>query len=510
MQKLRKCLAAVLVAVMMLSLGSGMVNTEAQAAGTGSITIKSVNEGETYKAYRIFNIEKAAIGEGVSYSVTDKWKPFFTAPDGAGKDYLKDEKTDGLNAVSFDGKTKYIDITDTNKAEFIKVARTFAATIANDDENDGAVQKSETSVTLNNLPYGYYLVFDVNAADSICSLLNVDGAEDVFSKGKTPSIDKTVEDPDQTVEVGQVVTYTITGKVPNTTGYKDYKYIVRDTMKGLELTGEYTVTIGGELVASDQQPSPNVVDGGALETEKLPDKNKPSSSFGMSILMKNFQDKIGQPVVITYKAVVLESATMGGTDTGGNPNKATLEYTNNPSTGETGNTENIPEVVPVYTFEVTIDKFKEGAETEKLADAVFALYKEDQGTRKYYHETTDKTTGKKKIEWVELKPGESAETAQNITRVTTTAGGVAKFSGLAEGTYKLQEVKAPKGYNLMAQDQSITVSKDKTQADLTVKVPNSAGTELPGTGGIGNTIFYIVGGALILAGVVLLMRKRAK
>ena len=230
----------------------------------------------------------------------------------------------------------------------------------------------------------------------------------------------------------------------------------------------------------------------------------------MSIAVKNYQTKVGEQIVITYKAVVLDTATMGGTDTNGNPNKATLEYTNNPSTGETGNTDETPEIVPVYTFEVTVDKYKEGAETEKLEGAVFALYKEDQGTRKYYHETTDKVTGKKKIEWVELNPGESAETATGITRVETTADGVAKFSGLAEGTYKLQEVKAPKGYNLMAQDHEIVVSKDKNTAEYTIKVPNSAGTELPGTGGIGNTIFYIVGGALILAGVVLLMRKRAK
>ncbi|MEF2824667.1 MAG: SpaH/EbpB family LPXTG-anchored major pilin [Peptococcaceae bacterium] len=508
MKKFRKFLAAVLVAVMMLSLGSGMVNTEAQAAGTGSIKISAVNKGETYKAYRIFDLEKSTDNTSVSYRLTDKWKPFFTAPGGAGSQYLKDTNSGGLNTVLFDNKIKYIDITDTTKAEFVKAARTFAETIASDDANDGTVADSTTSVTLSKLPFGYYLVFDVNAADSICSLLNVDGAEDVFSKGKTPSIDKTVDDPDKTVEVSQVVTYTITGKVPNTTGYKDYKYIVRDTMKGLALTGEYTVTIGGELVASDQQPSGDVTGADTDPVAPLPSQG--NSNFGMSIAMKNYQTKVGQPVIITYKAVVLESAIKGGTDTGGNPNKATLEYTNNPSTGDTVNTDKTPAVVPVYTFEVKVDKYKEGAKTEKLADAVFALYKEDQGTRKYYHETTDKTTGKKKIEWVELKPGESAETAQNITRVTTTAEGVAKFSGLAEGTYKLQEVKAPKGYNLMAQDQAITVNKDKTQADFTIEVPNSTGTELPGTGGIGNTIFYIVGGALILAGVVLLMRKRAK
>lgn len=508
MQKLRKFLAAVLVAVMMLSLGSGMVNTEAQAAGTGSIKISAVNKGETYKAYRIFDLEKSTDNASVSYRLTDKWKPFFTAPNGAGSQYLKDTNSGGLNAVFFDNKTKYIDITDTTKAEFVKAARTFAETIASDDANDGTVADSTTSVTLSNLPFGYYLVFDVNAKDSICSLLNVDGAEDVFSKGKTPSIDKTVDDPDQTVEVGQVVTYTIKGKVPNTSGYKDYKYIVRDTMKGLELTGEYTVTIGGKLVASDKQPSGDVTGADTNPVAPLPSKG--NSNFGMSIAVKNYQTKVGEQIVITYKAVVLDTATMGGTDTNGNPNKATLEYTNNPSTGETGNTDETPEIVPVYTFEVTVDKYKEGAETEKLEGAVFALYKEDQGTRKYYHETTDKVTGKKKIEWVELNPGESAETATGITRVETTADGVAKFSGHAEGTYKLQEVKAPKGYNLMAQDHEIVVSKDKNTAEYTIKVPNSAGTELPGTGGIGNTIFYIVGGALILAGVVLLMRKRAK
>lgn len=149
-----------------------------------------------------------------------------------------------------------------------------------------------------------------------------------------------------------------------------------------------------------------------------------------------------------------------------------------------------------------------------LKDAEFALYKfdTDAQTKLYYH--YDKT--KKEVSWVKLgEGGVNADLAEAIKAGQVTAGttgtdGKVAFKGLAAGTYYLQETKAPEGFNLMTEAQEVIITEDGTQRDNIVKVPNASGTELPETGGIGSTIFYVVGAAMILAGVMLLMRKRVK
>lgn len=521
MQKLRKFLAAVLVAVMMLSLGSGMVNTEAQAAGeTGTITVNNAANGHNYEIYRVFDGEYSADKKHAIYTVNTKWENFFR---GDGAKYLVDNANgQPLNLINFDKQKKYINITETNKEEFSIAAHKYADTIDFDDKQTA----SGESVTFSNLDLGYYLVYSPDATSptignsTVCVLVNVKGSEPISinAKGTTPTITKTADK--ETTDVGSKVTFTVEGTVPDTSGFTGYIYTVRDTMNGLALTGDYTVTIDGDVVekkiatspAADPD-SPNVA-AGKVVGDKLPEQGQ--KSFALNIDMTKYQDKIGKKVVITYDAIISEEAIKDESPI--NKNSATLDYSNNPADWEKPVTTPAQEV-EVHSFNVKIHKIDANDKTN-LEHAKFVLYKKEAGTETplYYYYNQDAKT----VEWKKLGADgvaatldeELAKPQPSITEVETDKQGVARFPGIAAGDYFLQETKAPEGYNLLKDPKPVTITKNENgkyeSKVISIEVENASGTLLPGTGGIGNTIFYIVGGALILAGVVLLMRKRAK
>lgn len=268
-------------------------------------------------------------------------------------------------------------------------------------------------------------------------------------------------------------------------------------MTNLVLTDEYEVKINGVTV-----PQENIRPVG---NEKLPTPGE--NSFAMDIDMTKYSGQIGSPVEITYTAKLTKDAVKGDQ---GNPNKASLEYSNDPKDPNSYG-KNPDVVVKVHTFDLSIKKVDKAHPNTTLDGAEFVLYKNDpkNGKLYYYQDTATKEVSWKSIG--DKKPVDAAND-KTISKVTT-VGGVATFEGIAEGTYYLEEIKAPDGYNILTGPQEVNITSNDqnvTWENPVVVVENSTGTELPGTGGIGNTIFYIVGGALILAGVVLLMRKRAK
>ena len=330
------------------------------------------------------------------------------------------------------------------------------------------------------LELGYYFV--AGTSGTVCELVT---AKDVSIKDKneTPEIVKTVDDADKTVEVGQVLTYTITGKVPSTKGYTEYKYEVADTMSaGLTFNNDVSVTINGVDVTADTTI------------------NDTANGFTVSIDMMDYQDMIDKDVVITYTATVNEGAIQRDKEN----NTATLTYSNNPS--DKTSTDTSTTEVDVYSFNIVIDKYKTGSEETKLENAKFVL-KNAEG--KYYKYDA----AAKKVEWVADKA--------DATEVTTSATGEASFEGLEAGTYYLEETAAPNGYNPLAGDIEVVItdkdtatvdgnaSNPATHLSLTAKVANSSGTILPETGGIGTMIFIVVGALAVLgAGIFLVTNKR--
>ena len=299
-----------------------------------------------------------------------------------------------------------------------------------------------------------------------------------------PQIEKTVNDNDLTVEIGQVLTYTITGKVPSTTGYTEFTYQVTDTMtEGLTFSKDVKVTIGGTDVTADATITNN------------------ENGFVASVNMMKYQDQIDKPVVITYTATVNEKAIVNDKET----NTAVLKYSNDPANKDSYKESTV--TVDVFSFNIVINKYAANNAETKLEGAKFVLKKGANGPYYKYDAAT------KAVTWVDDKSA--------ATEVSTDANGAARFDGLQAGTYSLEETVAPAGYNQLTKDIIIVLDKTGsatingaasapgTDHSLTTGVANSTGTVLPETGGTGTVIFVALGAlAVICAGVFLVTNKR--
>ena len=354
--------------------------------------------------------------------------------------------------------------------------------------------------TAKDLSQGYWLIVDDSTLtdeegktiSKSLVMLDTAGQEDItiVAKDDSMTLDKDVNDEEEkdTVDVGDTVTFTITsGAIPTKIAeYDTYTFIINDTMsKGLEYVANSMVVKVGETTltsGTDYTPVISAYNAETGTTIKI--------DLGAYILAKDPADQV---VTVEYKAVLNKDAVMGSA---GNKNEATLTFTNNPDENQNGTT--VPTEVEVYAAKITIDKY-DGAVADKsvkLAGAQFKLYKTDGTTKLYYSVDADT----KDVSW----------DATAATIVTTDENGDAEFSGLKAGTYYLEEVVAPTGYNLLADPVEVVIAEsgDNAYANQEAAVANNTGTELPSTGGIGTTIFYTVGGVLMAAAVVLFVTKK--
>ena len=283
------------------------------------------------------------------------------------------------------------------------------------------------------------------------------------------------------VEVGEKITYTVTGKVPNTTGFTAFTYEITDTMsEGLTFklaNAEFTVKVDGNILTNNYTVTEN------------------GNGFVLNIDVMKLKDDVGKKIEVTYKATVNEKAVAEISK-----NHALLKYSNDPTTNSTTTSE--PVEVPAYSAKIVIDKYETGDQDKKLAGAKFVL-KNTEGKFYKYDATA------KKVSWVDFET--------EATEVTTDDKGAAEFIGLADGTYYLHETEAPKGYNKLTSDKKIIINgsqattSNKTSLVHTEGVENNTGSMLPSTGGIGTTIFYVLGGILVLgAAVVMVVRRRTE
>lgn len=194
-------------------------------------------------------------------------------------------------------------------------------------------------------------------------------------------------------------------------------------------------------------------------------------------------------------------------------NQAKLTYSNDPTTGATKDSQ--IEEQKVYTSKIVIDKYETGKPGTKLPGAEFVLCRKAPNDEAQYAAVQNNIKNTNKIQY--YKWDETTKTVSwvydiaNATKVTTDANGTASFDGLANGTYHLVETKAPAGYNQMTEAKEVTVAGSTTDSEkLSIKaeVANSAGTLLPSTGGMGTTVFYVLGAVLVLGAVVLLVTKK--
>ena len=488
----RKILSLVLALVMVMGLAATAFAEEGGGATTkGSITITNAVVGQTYTIYQILDLESYNdSANAYAYKATTTWNDFIMSGD------IKDTyvKVDTQGYVTWkDGA---------NEAAFAKAAQKYARD--NSITNQGNVTADTTTVSFTGLDLGYYLVD--STLGTLCSLDTTNPRVVMKEKNEAPTNVKTVEE-DFTGDYGNTndadIGQTVNFKSVITARPGAEKYVFHDIMsKGLTLdkasikiNGVAVTDSDGNDVAGDDYtvsyPSGEGADGCTFEI-----------AFDQSYL--NTITK-ATTITITYSATLNENAVIAGE---GNLNTSKLSY------GDSSNTQTTPDSeTRTYTWKLPIYKYHKDGETQTaLAGAEFILYKGSEENRVYAQVTDGKLTG-----WTETK-------AEATTLVSDDAGMI-EVEGLDADTYYLEETKAPGGYNKLAGPVKVVISHDVTDEGVhmthtlkqgttdvekvdKVKIENKSGTELPETGGIGTTIFYVLGSILVIGAVALLITKK--
>lgn len=485
-----KKLASLLLALVMVF---GLATTAFAADETGSITINDAIVDQTYTIYQILDLESYnASANAYAYKATTAWNTFINS------DAIKGTYVE----VDAQGYVTWKDNADA--AAFAKAAQKYAKD--NSITNQGSVTATSTTVSFIGLDLGYYLVD--STLGTLCSLDTTNPDVVMEEKNEVPANVKAVEE-DSTgnygekndADIGQTVNFksTITAQA----GAENY--VFHDTMStGLTYTGVNGITLNGTAVDASNY---------TVVTEGLTD----GCTFEVRFT-QTFCDtlKANDQIVISYTATVNENAVVG---LPGNPNSSKLSYgETNGTTGKPSGT-TPPSETTTYTWDLDVLKYANGDKSKVLKDAKFVLLNQDK--TKVATIANGKITG-----WVdsgitfekndeeEITKTNYPTTWPNNTVLTTDANGKIEIDGLDADTYYLHEVEAPAGYNVLAADFEVTVTGATTvdgkltYTTVVAEVNNQSGTELPFTGGIGTTIFYILGGILVVGAIVLLVTKK--
>ena len=567
MKKARKLTAVLLSLVMLLALV-----VPASAAENYSITIQNDKTGHTYEAYQIFagtvsddetdgetdggpmlgdiiwgsGVDGAALLAALKAANAGKYGACTTAADVA--EALGTENATAADAAAF---------ADIAAKRLTTAAKT--ATAPNDDGN----------YIIEGLDAGYYLVKDSlqeddNQTGQVLSDYIVQVLGNVAMEPKDsdiPTLEKKVAEQGKGDEgkydldggygkyyndvadwnIGDSVPFKLIASIPNNIeSYDEYKFVFHDTLSNaftLE-EGSIKVFVAATTAANVEQFTP--------QDANLYQVAVDGQSFTLTIPDINPLDAHGNPanyVIITYSATLNQNADIG---LNGNENTAYLEFSNDPNGDGLGRT--TEDTVIVFTYELDGEKV-DGETQEVLQNAQFVLL---NGAKTEAAMVVDgKVTGWVKVdseaaagdvqmpgtygEWVE-RYGQ-----QNVI-LTSAADGTFKIAGLDDGTYYLREIQAPNGYNLLEEDVKLVITAETSNVQnwagepdqaltalnisvndgvaqdgvldtgiVNVTVRNNQGATLPETGGMGTTLFYIIGGLLVVgAGILLVVRIRMK
>lgn len=509
MKKMKKFLSVLLASAMTLAMAATSFAALVSGTGEGNetageITITNAIPGKNYSIYKLFDLESYSYDENednpdregqYAYKVTDAWMPFVTG-EGAGAAYVTVDTQgyvtwkNGADAVQF-GKdalayAKGIDV-DPVVPVRIKPIKTADARALTDDEKNADPPVDRVELSFTGLNLGYYLVD--SSAGALCGLTTTNPTIDIEEKnaGVPETEKKIVLNPgdmpvdEANARIGSTVTYEVT--ITAKEGAENY--VFHDKMDaGLTFNPNSVVVTGVPAGSYTLTHGANA----APYTFNV--------AFDQDALDRLTYTNGEAEITISYSATLNENAVIG---VAGNKNAATLSYGDN---GET-----TASTATVYTYE--FDLVKTGTNNILLTGAEFKLY--------------DAETDGNEI--LLVKDGadtyrvatETEKNASGFTSAVIEAGKVV-IKGLNNGTYWLEETKAPNGYNKLAARESVTITDADNKATMDgntwttggLHVINNTGAILPGTGGIGTTIFYAVG-IILMAGAVFFVvrRKRA-
>ena len=509
MKHIKKLASLLLVLVMVFALATTAFAEET----TYSITINNSTAGHTYEAYQIFTGDLATNEAGNKVLSNIVW--------GSG---VSEAGQTALGDAAAKAETLK---TEADAKAFAKAVAPYLTTAAG-----SANTVTDGKYVISGLAAGYYLVKDqdgslTNDNDSYTEyIIQVVGNVTATPKSDVPEVQKKVKDINDSTDTTKTdwqdsADYDIGDSIPfqlkatladNVSSYTTYKVVFHDTLsKGLTYNNDAKVYIGDTETNGFTVTATVNADGTTTLTVSCDDV-KALGAGNSSV------------ITVEYTAKLNENAVLGSA---GNPNEVYLEYSNNPNKSEEGNNETgetPKDVVIVFTYKTIINKVD--SENTPLTGAAFKLEKLIKGK--------DGAADT----WTTVKEFTVDETTTSFT-----------FSGLDDGQYKLTETKTPAGYNTidpiyfvieathdetadaptlktlnayltdangnkqteMKDGESVNIdlgTVDLTAGSITTTVVNKSGSELPSTGGIGTTIFYVLGGVLVLAAVVLLVTKK--
>lgn len=574
MKKLVSRFMAVLMAMTMI-LSMSMTAFAAEAS-KGTLTVNNTVAGKTLDLYQIFTATKS--GDSVAYTLNSAYEGFFQSK-------ITDASTlkgEALSEKAYAYVKDQVGTDGNNGAAFAKdIMGWILENTATVEATHTTATTTDTTTVISNLDYGYYVVYPLGATDtstapgneavkSVASLVSVTGNDaTVNMKSNYPTVDKKIipaqsgsgltvgaivnpswegihqgvlgEDdenaPEDTIAphgaadekkaedfaIGDTVTYQLTSKVPDMTGYNSYTFKFSDTLsKGLDLKEVLSVKVGDTVLKAGKTEANTY-----LPTYTTNNDGTHTLTLNFNDFYTSYKNRTGETITVVYTATLNKDAVIGMNP---NTNKAVVEYSNDPTTGGTGTSE--PSIVDVHTFDFTIYKYYLKDQNNKddktaLANAEFELYKANEAGDAADTNAKINIVDDGKGVYRQATPEEAKATDFTSAKIVSDTDGKVLVKGLDAGTYYLRETKAPEGYNKLLSDIKVVIEAnyDTTTGKLTnytvtytyngdpitvtntdkltspeVPVENKTGAQLPSTGSKGALMVTLAG--IVLFGVL--------
>lgn len=480
---IKKLMAALLAVALLCAMAVPAFAAEGAAPAatttTGTVTVQNVVSGKTYKIYRILDIATHDNDySSVVYKVNDNWKEFIKS---TGNTYF----------TSIDDATGVVvvkeNLTSDNIAALAEAAKAWLGEHSITADGEQTATAGDNSIQFTGKELGYYLLSSSNwgtdNADAIFSLNSSSPNVTVQEKNGKPTIDKKIIENNTPVEnntagIGDYVQFQIT---VNVIDGQPSNYVIHDKMSA-----------GLTFVNDTEHAVKVLLNNTALNTSQydiVTDNTKAHTDCTFEIKIHDNVLSANDKITVTYYGQVTSSAVI---NTGSNTNDAKLTY------GTSGESSWEQTTTKVFGFKV----FKHaGTDTKHLLPgAEFRLYK-TVGGETYYAQFDSNG----------LLTGWTTKATDGGVTMTSNDKTELVLNGLDAGTYSLEETKAPDGYNKLTAPVTVTIAEDGKVNETTngiVYVSNNAGATLPSTGGMGTTLFYVIGGGLMVAAVVLLVTKK--